>query len=98
MNNKLPLDVLPFGLLELDEQGQVRGFSTLHESYSEIPAEEVIGRDFFKEIVPVAEAEESEKKFRDFMKRQDTHERLFFTFTSAQGQIAAMHSLNSLKP
>ena len=93
MNNRPPLDLLPFGLLELDEQGRVRGFSPLNESYAEIHAEDVIGRDFFKEIVPVAEAEESEKKFRDFMKRQDAHERLFFTFTSAQGQIAVQIAL-----
>lgn len=96
MKDRPPLQSLPFGLLELDEAGIVTGFSPAGERYSEIQARDIIGRDFFQEIVPFAESKETEKKFRSFMERGDSHERLFFTFTSEQGEVSVQLALASL--
>lgn len=93
MNNKPPLELLPFGLLELDEKAIIIRFSPAGEHHSEVKASDIIGRDFFKEIVPFNEAKEAEEKFHRFMERGDSHERLFFTFTSTQGQIAVQIAL-----
>lgn len=93
MNGKPSLRTLPFGLLELNERGVVIGFSPVNESYSEVQARDVIGRDFFGEIALCSEAKEAEEKFRLFMQRQDSHERLFFTFPSKQGAISVQIAL-----
>ena len=93
MKNRASLQSPPFGLLELDAAGIVNGFSPVNERYSEIQARDLIGRDFFKEIVPYAESKETEEKFRRFMERGDSHERLFFTFKSEQGEVSVQLAL-----
>jgi len=93
VKDRLPLRSLPFGLLELDETGIVTGFSPVNERYSEIQARDIIGRDFFKEIVPFEESKETGEKFRSFMESNDSHVRLFFTFTSEQGDISVQLAL-----
>jgi hypothetical protein len=93
VNDRPPLQALPFGLLELDEKVIVTGFSPVNECSSQVRAEDIIGRDFFEEIVPFAEAKETEEKFRRFMMRSDSHERLFFTFGSEQGDISVQIAL-----
>jgi photoactive yellow protein len=93
VNGKASLRTLPFGLLELNREGIVTEFSPVTESYSDLQARDIIGRDFFAEIVPFAEAKEAEEKFRRFMRRQDSHERLFFTFPSEHGVISVQIAL-----
>lgn len=93
MKNRPPLQSLPFGLLELDEAGRVMGFSPVNERYSDVKAHDVIGRDFFKEIVPVFEGKETEERFYRFMERGDSHERMSFTFPSEQGEISVQMAL-----
>lgn len=93
MKDRPSLQTLPFGLLELDERGIVTGFSPVNERYSEIQARDLVRRDFFKEIVPFTEAKDTEEKFRRFMERGDSHERLFFTFQSGQVSVSVQVAL-----
>jgi photoactive yellow protein len=93
VKDRLPLQTLPFGLLELDEKGVVTSFSPVGERYAEAQARDIIGRDFFKEVVVCPEAEECEVKFHAFMRRGDSHEKLFFTFPSLHGDISVQIAL-----
>ena len=93
MDEKPSQEMLPFGLLELDPKGSVIGFSPAAERSSEIRAQDVIGRDFFREILPAAQCQEIEERFHAFMERGDSVERLVFSFPSKQGEISVQIAL-----
>lgn len=93
MGEKPPLERLPFGLLELDSKGTVIGFSPASERSSEIRARDVVGRDFFSELLPAAQCQEIAEKFHAFMARGDSVERLFFSFPSERGEISVQIAL-----
>lgn len=96
MDEKPPLKVLPFGLLELDSKGIVIGFSPVAERYSEIRAGDVVGRDFFKEVLPASQPKEIEEQFHSFMERGDSVERFVYSFLSAQGVVSVQIALACL--
>lgn len=93
MDEKPPPEVFPFGLLELNSKGKVTGFSPVAERYSEVRAQDVIGRDFFKGILPAAQCREIEEQFHAFMERGDAVERFGFSFPSEQGEISVQMAL-----
>jgi hypothetical protein len=93
MDQKSSLETLPFGLLELDSKGLVIGFSPVSERSSQIRARDVVGRDFFGEILPVDQHKDIEEKFRAFMTGGNSVERLFFSFPSEQGDISVQMAL-----
>jgi photoactive yellow protein len=87
MSAKPPLKALPFGLLELDAASVVVGYSSIGDYYSDIQVQEVLGRNFFTEILPATQFVGLEKRFRDFMGHGESVERFAFTFPSEQGDI-----------
>jgi hypothetical protein len=93
MNDKPSPEALPFGLLELDLKGMVKGFSPVADLYSEVRAQDVVGRDFFKGILPADQCKEIEEQFHAFMERGDSVERLVFSFPSEQGEISVQIAL-----
>ncbi|HEX8097038.1 MAG TPA: PAS domain-containing protein, partial [Pyrinomonadaceae bacterium] len=58
----------PFGLLELDAEGTVIRYSPASEERSPVPAREVLGRNFFREVVPQEQFGDFSSRFRRFMK------------------------------
>lgn len=87
MSARPPLKALPFGLLELDAAGVVVGYSPVGEYYSGTQVQDVLGRNFFTEILPAAQFTEFEERFRDFMEHGKSVERFAFSFLSEQGDI-----------
>jgi photoactive yellow protein len=78
---------LPFGLLELNPEGDVIRYSPASERYSEGQAGDVVGRHFFQEIVPGGQLKESQARFQLFMEHGQTVDRFSARFDSAEGQI-----------
>lgn len=67
MNRSSTLVNLPFGLLELDEKGTVIRYSPEADRHPGVPARNVLGRDFFNDVVPVERVRECQGRFHDFM-------------------------------
>ena len=59
--------LLPLGLLELDPQGVVVRYAAPAEERSTALAKDIVGRDFFSEIVPAGRVAEFRARFRAFM-------------------------------
>ena len=87
MSNSSSLNTLPFGLLELDKAGVIIRYSPALETNPEVPAKEILGRDFFREVAPVAEVKEFQSRFHAFTAGGQSVDKFTCAFPSAQGQI-----------
>lgn len=87
MNTQAPTSALPFGLLELDSAGVVVRYSPAFEQNSKVKSDDVLGRNFFTEIVPTPEVKEHQARFRLFMAQGQTRDQFSTTFPSEEGQI-----------
>ena len=84
--NNLSLAKLPFGLLELDTSGAVIRYSPA-ERYSAVQADEVLGRQFFTEVVPNEQVRNFQARFQLFMEYGQSIDRFSASFDSDEGQI-----------
>ena len=78
---------IPFGLLELDTTGTVIRYSPAAEHDSNIPAQSIIGRNFFTEIAPAPEVREFQECFRAFMTNGESVQKSSLTYPSEQGNV-----------
>ncbi len=74
------LDLLPFGIIELNEDGTVVAFNTAEESLSHRSKDEVIGLNFFSEVAPCADVKEYHGRFREFLKGKALTEKFNYTY------------------
>jgi photoactive yellow protein len=75
---------VPFGLLELDPAGTVIRYSPAAERLSCPAVCDILGRNFFTEIAPVAEVNQFRARFHAFMAAGQAIDR--FTAKYATGQ------------
>lgn len=87
MSSSSTVSALPFGLLELDATGTVIRYSPAAEQNSEMQARDVIGRNFFKELVPVGQVSDFQSRFQVFMANGESIQRFTSSFPSDQGQV-----------
>ncbi|GAC1340332.1 MAG: hypothetical protein NVS2B9_11450 [Myxococcales bacterium] len=59
------LDRLPFGAIQLDPQGKVLRFNFYESSLSNLSKEQVLGRNFFKEVAPCTDVREFHGRFQE---------------------------------
>lgn len=78
---------LPFGLLELDARGTVIRYSPASEQSPAVSSQDVLGRNFFKEVVPVEEVNDLHNRFRNFMEQGESIQRFSSSFPSEHGRI-----------
>jgi photoactive yellow protein len=57
------LDELPYGIIQLDEQGKVLKFNIYESKLANMAQETVIGRNFFKEVAPCTDVQEFHGRF-----------------------------------
>lgn len=74
------LDLLPFGIIELNEDGTVVAFNTAEERLSRRSRVEVIGKNFFTDVAPCADVKEYRGRFKDFLKGEALTERFNYTY------------------
>ncbi|HYE66236.1 MAG TPA: PAS domain-containing protein, partial [Pyrinomonadaceae bacterium] len=63
------LDLLPYGIIVLDEHGTVLYYNAREEQIAGRKRENVIGKNFFKEVAPCAQVEEFHGRFQEAMRR-----------------------------
>jgi photoactive yellow protein len=88
MQHKSSLDMLPIGLLELDSNGTVLYFKPERESISRCSAADIVGRNLFTDIAPIAEAVEFHERIKTFRRRHAPADSFHFTFGSGQSNLA----------
>lgn len=89
---------LPFGLLELDPKGEVIRYSPASEQHSEMRAKDVLGRHFFREVLPDNHLKEAQARFQLFMAHGQTIDRFSTNFDSEEGRVSVQLLLARIKP
>ncbi|HWS99099.1 MAG TPA: PAS domain-containing protein [Pyrinomonadaceae bacterium] len=87
---------LPFGLLELDAAGEVIRYSPAAEERSDVQAADILGRQFFKEVVRDKKVKDFEARFQLFMKQGQTVDRFSASFPSEAGEVSVQFLLARL--
>ncbi|HKC66032.1 MAG TPA: PAS domain-containing protein [Pyrinomonadaceae bacterium] len=88
---------LPFGLLELDPEGEVIRYSPASEQHSDMKAGDVLGRHFFREVLPYEHLREAQARFQLFMAHGETIDRFSTSFDSKEGRIKVQVLLARIK-
>jgi photoactive yellow protein len=88
MQNKSSLNVLPIGLLEVDANGTVLYFKPDREGASGCSAADVVGRNLFTDIAPIAEAGEFQERINIFRRRHAPADSFHFTFNCNQNYFS----------
>lgn len=84
MNNNGVIEELPFGLIELDEAGTVIYYKPKNDDLSANGGAEIVGRNFFTDITPVAESREFQSHIKSFRQSHAPAESFNFTFDSSR--------------
>ncbi|HJU53722.1 MAG TPA: hypothetical protein VJ715_04085 [Pyrinomonadaceae bacterium] len=87
---------LPFGLLELDAAGEVIRYSPASEQRSDVQAKDVLGRQFFNDLVRDKKVKDFEARFQLFMRQGQTVDRFSASFPSEAGEIKVQFLLARL--
>ena len=86
---------IPFGLFELDSMGTVTYYSPQKSEKMNAQKENIVGRNFFDDLIAVAEASELKSRFHTFMAEGNSVERFTVNFpfieTSIKVQIVMAH-------
>jgi hypothetical protein len=78
---------IPFGLFELDAAGIVVYYVPPTREKVSDSINNVVGRCFFRELIPMAQAEDLRNRFLKFMSGWDSVERLSVDFPHIQSSI-----------
>ncbi len=97
MNDQLHPKQIPFGLLELDAAGTVFCYKPDIEEDTRTPELDIIGKNFFTDVVPVAQAAELQAQFKRFRECHDPIRSLTFTFKSEHESIPTIILLASMR-
>lgn len=77
---KAESSAIPFGLIELDGEGTVVHYSPAREPESYGETSDIVGRNFFDEVVPVSPVKEFKTRFLRFMAIGDSVQRFTIRF------------------
>ena len=79
------LDQLPFGAIQLDANGVVLAYNKSEEKLAGRKAEDVIGRNFFRDIAPCTRVKRFYGAFQAGVDRRELNEVFDFTFRFPHG-------------
>ncbi len=86
--NKDQSSIMPFGLLELDSRGTVVHYSPARaQQPGDWERDEIVGRNFFDDVVPVMPVKEFKDRFLRFMASGDSVQRFTIRFLFKQQDV-----------
>lgn len=88
MKNRPLLNTIPIGLLELDASGTVLYFKPDREGPSNWSASEVVGRNLFRDIAPIAEDSDFQERIKAFRRKGTPADSFHFTFGVNQNYLS----------
>ncbi|MDT5061474.1 MAG: hypothetical protein QOH63_1933 [Acidobacteriota bacterium] len=74
------LDLLPFGLIELDKTGTIVAFNESEERLSLRSKDEVIGKNFFADVAPCADVQDYKGRFDEFLRGSKLSEQFDYIY------------------
>jgi photoactive yellow protein len=74
------LDLLPYGIIVVDEKGAILYYNTREEQIAGRRREDVLGRNFFTEVAPCAQVHEFYDQFQETMNREGWVANFMFRF------------------
>lgn len=82
----------PFGLIELDGTGTVRQYAPIKGELPPVTAGQIIGRNFFTEVLPLEQVRGFQRVFAYFMAHEGEAQRMSFpvSFDGVTVQIQIM--------
>ena len=78
---------IPFGLFELDAEGAVVRYSAPLGDNSGVIGADILGLNFFTEVVPVEQFADFRDRFNDFMARGQSVDRFMAKFTHGPHKV-----------
>ena len=78
---------LPYGLLELDAKGLVVRYAPAFEQTPRVKLDDILGHNFFTEVMPGPEVKDCHARFRLFMEQGQNTDKVTTTFPSEQGPL-----------
>ena len=87
MESESSLNMLPFGLIEIDATGTILYYKPEQIENSYTSPSEIVGRNFFTEITPVAQAREFQDLIKSFGRNHAPATSFNFTFVNAHGTL-----------
>jgi photoactive yellow protein len=85
--NDNEITIIPFGMFELDASGTVIHYSPASEGKRDAVANNIMGQNFFNELVPITQVEELKSRFLNFMANGTSVERFTVSFPYNQESI-----------
>jgi photoactive yellow protein len=79
------LDLLPFGAIQLDANGVILAYNKSEEKLAGRKAEDVIGKNFFRDIAPCTRVKRFYGAFQTGVDRRELNEVFDFTFKFPHG-------------
>jgi photoactive yellow protein len=80
------LDVLPFGAIVVDFEGNVASYNQYEAALSHLDAERVVGKNFFHDIAPCTAVQAFQGKMREFVRSKERVSEAFdYFFPFAHG-------------
>jgi photoactive yellow protein len=78
---------IPFGMFELDAAGVVVHYSPASEEKINALSKEIVGKNFFSDLVAISQVEELKDRFHSFMTDGDSVERFSINFPYNQESV-----------
>ncbi len=82
--SQMELDALPHGAIQLDARGNVLRFNAYEERLAGLKKENVVGRNFFKEVAPCTDVQEFYGRFREGVLNGKLHCKFRYHFAFKQ--------------
>ena len=79
------LDALPFGAIQLDATGKILAYNKTEEKISGRKREEVVGKNFFRDVAPCTRVQRVFGAFQHGVERKELNEVFDFTFRFPEG-------------
>jgi len=79
------LDVLPFGMIQLDRAGRILKFNNTEARMARINRDRQIGKSFFDEVAPCTKVREFYGRFQEGLAKRTLYETFGFVFKFDHG-------------
>jgi two-component system cell cycle sensor histidine kinase/response regulator CckA len=91
------LDLLPYGIIVVDEQGLILYYNRREEQIAGRRREDVVGKNFFREVAPCAQVKEFHGRFEEAMQSTGIVANFNFTFPFPDSPREVEISLSSFR-
>jgi photoactive yellow protein len=74
------IDALPYGSIQLDEEGYILKYNTYESQLARLSKETVLGKNFFSEVAPCTDVQEFHGRFKEGVQAKQLHTRFQYEF------------------